>query len=150
MKKTIIGLVVLVILIGGGYLVFHKTSTPKNNSSTASSSDTTSTSSNSSTKMDSMNASSNSSSDQSAVATTSVGIQDFAFSPATIKVKVGDKVTWTNNDSVPHTVTADSGNGPNSGTLNPGKSYSFTYTSAGTFAYHCNFHSSMHGTVTVE
>jgi plastocyanin len=84
-----------------------------------------------------------------ATSTDKVTISNLAFSPANITVKKGTKVTWTNNDTVPHTVTADSGTGPNSQTLNTGDTYSFTYDSAGTFAYHCSIHHSMSGTVTV-
>ncbi|MGF7228433.1 MAG: cupredoxin domain-containing protein [Candidatus Saccharibacteria bacterium] len=86
-----------------------------------------------------------------AVATSTVAIQNFSFSPMAITVKVGTKVTWTNKDSTSHTVTADSGAADafDSGTLATGQSYSHTFSKAGTFAYHCTFHSDMHGTVTV-
>ncbi len=83
------------------------------------------------------------------VSTNSVSIKDFMFSPESITVKKGTTVTWTNQDGTSHTVTADSGTGPDSGTLANGKSYSFTYNTAGTFMYHCNFHSEMKGTVVV-
>jgi len=78
-----------------------------------------------------------------------VTIKDYAFSPAEIKVKVGTKVTWTNQDSVRHTVTADESEGPKSELFGKGETYSFTFTKAGTFAYHCEAHPQMHGTVTV-
>ena len=79
-----------------------------------------------------------------------VSIQGFAFSQSSINVKKGDTVVWANNDSAPHTVTADSGaSGPASQTLNGGNTYSFTFTSAGTFKYHCAFHPGMTGTVLV-
>lgn len=81
-------------------------------------------------------------------ATTSVNIQNIAFNPASITVNAGDTVTWTNNDSVDHTVTSDT-----SGIFNmasaPGSTVRFTFTTPGTFAYHCNIHSTMHGTVVV-
>lgn len=84
------------------------------------------------------------------VATSSVTIQNFAFAPANITVKKGTTVTWTNKDSAAHTVTeTDSQAGPDSGDLNTGKSYSFTYTAVGTFKYHCAIHPDMVGTVTV-
>ena len=63
-------------------------------------------------------------------------------------IKKGDIIIWTNKDSAPHTATGDNG-GPDSPTLGTGQSYSFTFTSAGTFTYHCNFHPSMKGTVMV-
>ena len=89
-------------------------------------------------------------SDQTAQATNSVTIQDMAFSPANITVKAGTTITWTNSDSDAHTVTeSDSKTGPNSGTLENGKSYTFTYDTPGTYQYHCTIHPSMMGTVTV-
>jgi plastocyanin len=78
-----------------------------------------------------------------------VSIASFSFSPNTLSVKVGTKVTWTNNDSVPHTVTANDGSF-NSNTLPPGQSFSFTFTKAGAFAYHCNIHTTMKATITVQ
>lgn len=88
---------------------------------------------------------------QKAVASDTVTIQDFAFSPATIKVKVGTKVTWTNQDSVRHTITADepSGDAPDSQLLAKGETYSFTFTKAGTYGYHCQPHPYMKATVIV-
>jgi len=73
------------------------------------------------------------------------------FSPSAIKVVIGinSTVVWINDDSVPHTVTADDGSF-SSGNLNPGDSYSFTFTSPGTYTYHCSYHSWMKGTVIVE
>ncbi len=80
-----------------------------------------------------------------------VMIQNFAFSPATLTVKAGTTVTWTNNDGTQHTVTPDAGApaGFGSGGLSPGTSYSFTFTSPGTYPYHCSIHTSMKGTVIV-
>jgi len=84
------------------------------------------------------------------VATNSVVIENFAFSPASITVKKGTTVTWTNKDGATHTVTeVDSQTGPDSGDLASSKSYSFTYTTTGTFKYHCAIHPSMVGSVTV-
>ena len=80
-----------------------------------------------------------------------ISIANFAFSPATLTVKKGTKVTWTNNDSVAHTVTADtaSDHAPDSGNIAPGDTYSFTFDDEGTFAYHCEPHPQMKATVTV-
>ena len=75
-------------------------------------------------------------------------IQGFSFQPGVLKAKPGAKVTWTNRDAVTHTVTADNGSFA-SGNLQPGRSFSFTFTRAGTFAYHCSIHPSMHGSVIV-
>ncbi|HSR89512.1 MAG TPA: plastocyanin/azurin family copper-binding protein [Candidatus Udaeobacter sp.] len=71
-----------------------------------------------------------------------------AFQPLSQSVVKGDTVVWTNNDSVPHTVTAADGSF-DSGTISPGASYSHTFTSVGTVSYSCAFHPSMHGSVTV-
>jgi plastocyanin len=78
-----------------------------------------------------------------------VNIQNFAFNPATLTIKTGTKVTWTNNDSVAHTVTSDSGGLLNSGTIAPGQSFSFTFNSPGSTSYHCSIHPMMKGQVTV-
>ena len=84
------------------------------------------------------------------VAADKVSIQNYSFTPAAITIKMGTHVTWTNDDTVPHTVTESDGqNGPNSSDLAPGKSYSFTFNQTGTFKYRCNLHTDMTGTVTV-
>jgi hypothetical protein len=60
---------------------------------------------------------------------------------------VGDTVTWTNQDGVGHTATAD---GFDTGTIGGGANASVTFDTAGAFAYHCSIHSQMTGTVVVE
>jgi len=82
-------------------------------------------------------------------ATSAVNIQNSAFAPATTPIKVGDTVTWTNRDAFSHTSTSDTG-AWDTGVITAGTSRSFTFTSAGTFAYHCSIHSFMKGTVTVQ
>jgi plastocyanin len=81
----------------------------------------------------------------------SVIIQNFAFNPPNIVVPPGTTVTWVNADRAPHTVTAtDPAGAFDSGTLQPGQSFSFTFTQPGTtYAYYCAIHPSMTGTVTV-
>lgn len=86
---------------------------------------------------------------QPSASSNSVTIQSMAFSPQDIKVKVGEKVTWTNQDSVTHTVTSDTG-AFDSGSVANGGTFSFTFTKEGTFPYHCNIHTSMTGQVTVS
>jgi plastocyanin len=81
---------------------------------------------------------------------TEAKIADFAFSPADIEVKVGDKITWTNDDSAAHTVTATSGADFDSGTLAQGAKFTFEAKQAGTIAYFCAIHPSMKGTITVR
>jgi plastocyanin len=78
-----------------------------------------------------------------------VAIQDFAFNPAGTTVSAGSKVTWTNSGATAHTVTFDDGSA-DSGNLAPASTFDHTFATAGTFAYHCNIHSQMHGTVTVS
>lgn len=78
-----------------------------------------------------------------------VQIKGFAFNPGTLSVAVGTKVTWTNDDSVAHTVTANDGSF-DSGQLQPGNSFSHTFSKAGTIAYHCNNHPSMTATIIVK
>jgi plastocyanin len=79
----------------------------------------------------------------------SVAIQDYNFTPATLTVPVGTIVQWTNQGQDTHTTTSDSG-AWDSGTLTNGKTFSFTFTKAGTFAYHCTFHAGlMRATVVV-
>jgi len=82
--------------------------------------------------------------------TMTVSIQDFFFSPANITVQPGTSVTWVNNGQAPHTVTATDPEGAfDSGTLQPGESFSFTFKQPGTYAYYCTIHPFMKGTVTV-
>lgn len=76
-----------------------------------------------------------------------VEIKDFSYIPDTITVPKGTTVIWTNRDTAPHTVTADSFE---SGTLNLGQMFTYTFNQAGTFEYRCTIHPSMpHATVIV-
>src|SRR5690606_9534210 len=77
----------------------------------------------------------------------SVTVAGFAFSPSAVTIGVGEGVTWTNNDDVPHSV-AFSG-GPTGPIMNQGESYSRTFDAAGTYSYLCGVHPSMSGSVTV-
>lgn len=84
---------------------------------------------------------------------TTVKAIDSAFDPRDITVKVGTTLTWDFVGSLPHTVTADDGSF-DSGTKNKGATFTQTFTSAGTFKYHCTLHGGkggvgMAGTVTV-
>src|SRR5215208_3009972 len=81
--------------------------------------------------------------------TMTVSIKNFAFDPPNATVAPGTTVTWVNNDQVPHTATANDG-AFDSGTLQPGQSYSFAFDKPGTYAYHCNIHPYMTATVTVS
>jgi len=93
--------------------------------------------------------SSSNSTTNSSVAPNTVAIQNFAFNPATLTVKAGTKVTWTNQDSATHQVVSDTG-AFNSGDLSNGQSFSFTFDKAGSYPYHCAVHPSMTGTIVVQ
>jgi hypothetical protein len=82
-------------------------------------------------------------------ATSAVNIQNSAFAPTTTTIKVGDTVTWTNRDAFSHTSTSDTGVW-DTGVIAAGASGSFTFRSAGTFAYHCSIHSFIKRTVSVQ
>ena len=62
-----------------------------------------------------------------------------AFGTNPLTITPGTRVTWTNQDDMPHTTTADDQLW-DSGFLRPGESFSFTFTGGGTFAYHCSIH----------
>jgi plastocyanin len=79
-----------------------------------------------------------------------VTIANFAFDPATLTVKVGATVTWTNKDSSTHTVAWADGS-PSSGSLTSGgATYSRTFDAPGTFTYTCGIHPDMKGAIVVE
>jgi plastocyanin len=77
-----------------------------------------------------------------------VEIVDFAYDPDPVTVQVGGKVTWLNQDSAPHTATAEDGSF-DTGTLEEGKLKSETFKQAGTYEYICQIHPDMHGVVEV-
>jgi len=77
-------------------------------------------------------------------------IKDFRFSPTEITIKKDTTVTWTQKDSVPHTVTTTSGpESFDSGTLSQGEEFSYTFQKTGTYEYYCSIHPNMKGKVTV-
>jgi plastocyanin len=78
-----------------------------------------------------------------------VEIGDSVFSPASLTISVGDTVTWRNADDRPHTVTSNDG-AFDSGNLDEGQGFSFTFTEPGTYAYRCDYHSEMQATIVVE
>ncbi len=80
---------------------------------------------------------------------TNVNIQNFAFNPDTLTVSVGTTLTWTNLDSAPHTVTSDD-NLFDSGNLNQNATFSRTFTTPGTYAYHCSIHPFMTAKIVVQ
>jgi plastocyanin len=84
--------------------------------------------------------------------TTKVTIQDFSYAPAAVTIKVGSTVQWTNKGPSAHTTVSDAGvwnsgvltspggNDPYGGGGSAGGSFSFTFTQAGTYTYHCSLH----------
>jgi plastocyanin len=78
-----------------------------------------------------------------------VSIIDFAIVPQADTITVGDSVRWTNNGAVLHTSTSDTKVLWDSGTLNPGESFTFQFNDLGSYPYHCEFHPSMVGTIVV-
>ena len=87
------------------------------------------------------------------VPTSTVVMSDMKFAPETINVSVGSTVTWHNLEDKTHTATANDGSW-DTGDVGTGGSKSITFTKAGTFKYHCRYHTvlgiGMTGTVIVE
>ena len=138
MKKSVVGIIVLVVVVVGvaAYALMHN----NNNNGYGYSSSSQNNSS----------MSQQSSSQTNTQTTNKVTISNFSFTPASITVKKGTTVTWTNQDSVAHTVVETDGQtGPHSQDLANGASYSFTYSTTGTFQYHCSVHPEMTGRVVV-
>jgi plastocyanin len=77
-----------------------------------------------------------------------VQIVEFTYEPDPVVVQVGGKVTWQNEDTAPHTATADDGSF-DTGIIEKGKLGSATFKEPGTFTYFCEVHPTMHGTVEV-
>jgi plastocyanin len=77
-----------------------------------------------------------------------VEIVEFTYGPDPVTVQAGGKVIWLNEDTAPHTATADDGSF-DTGTLERGKLKSETFKQAGTYPYFCEIHPTMHGTVEV-
>jgi amicyanin len=79
-----------------------------------------------------------------------VTIDNFFFTPATLTVKAGTTVTWTNRDDIPHGIAAANNGFKKSPALDTDDSYSFTFATPGTYQYFCYLHPKMVGTVVVE
>jgi plastocyanin len=79
-----------------------------------------------------------------------VSIDNFTFTPQKLTVKAGTTVTWTNKDDIPHGIAASNSAFSRSKALDTDDSYSFTFTTPGTYAYFCYVHPHMTGTIVVE
>ena len=84
-----------------------------------------------------------------AAGTVSVKIANFAFDPATVTAKVGDVISWTNNDNVQHTATIDSNDTCTTPALAQNASAGITFSLAGSYAFHCKIHPQMTGKIEV-
>ena len=84
-----------------------------------------------------------------AAQTHTVTIVDFSFEPGQLTIAVGDTVTWTNEDGAAHTATA-TGGAFDSGNMEQGDAFSFTFASAGDYPYLCTYHPEMTGTIVVQ
>jgi len=151
MKKSVIAIIVAVVAVGGivAVVLANKSDDdePANTATT-----TQQTGDQTSEQTGSPDAASSQPTTQApASQATEVEIEDFSFKPQTITVKKGSKVTWTNKDTVKHNVAPDNASdafksGP---LLAKGETYSVTFNTVGSFAYHCQPHPNMTGTVVV-
>jgi plastocyanin len=80
----------------------------------------------------------------------SISIKDFKFSPSTTRVPAGARVGVANKDTTAHTVTADDGKSFDTETVNAGASTTFQAPAPGSYAYHCEIHPFMKGTLRVQ
>ena len=79
-----------------------------------------------------------------------VTIDNFSFTPATLTVKAGTSVTWTNQDDIPHGIGSANNAFPKSKALDTDDSYSFTFATPGTYQFFCYLHPKMVGSIVVE
>ena len=88
---------------------------------------------------------------QARAADAQVTIDNFSFNPAVLTVAAGTRVTWTNRDDIPHTVTgAATPRTLKSPPLDTGESYAVTFTAPGTYSYFCSLHPHMQGSIVVQ
>ncbi|HEV8489114.1 MAG TPA: cupredoxin domain-containing protein [Candidatus Limnocylindrales bacterium] len=77
-----------------------------------------------------------------------VTIADLTYSPDPVQAKVGGAIEWHNEDGVTHTATLDDLD-CDTDQITSGQTGVLVFSEAGTYAYHCRIHSSMHGTITI-
>ena len=82
--------------------------------------------------------------------TTVVSIDNFSFAPQTLTVKAGTTVTWTNRDDIPHGIASSNNAFPKGKAMDTDDSYTFTFTTPGTYQYFCYLHPHMVGSIVVE
>jgi plastocyanin len=148
---TITIVLIAVVLIVGGFLLFSNKSPSTQNTGSSGLYGNPSGASSGTPDTGASNPITNPGTEGTTPQTRNIDISGFAFNPSTLTINAGDTVIWTNKDSAPHTVTSDSGSELKSSTLSAGSgSYSHTFTTAGTYAYHCNIHTMMKGTIVVQ
>jgi plastocyanin len=79
-----------------------------------------------------------------------ISIDNFTFNPKQITVRAGTTVTWTNHDDIPHGIASSSNTFTRSKPLPTDDSFSFKFTTPGTYQYFCYLHPNMVGTVVVK
>ena len=140
---SVITVLLVLILIGVGlYYVNRNPTTPDTNTNV------TATTTNTSTPTTTSGTTSGTTS-ATTTSNVAVAIRNFAYAPATLTIKRGTRVTWTNNDTAPHDVTSVTGTVLNSPRLTTGQSFSYTFNQTGTFNYYCTIHPNMRATVIV-
>jgi amicyanin len=87
---------------------------------------------------------------QTSSTATAISIDNFTFSPQKLTVKAGTTVTWTNKDDIPHGIAATANAFKRSNAMDTDDTYSFTFTTPGTYQYFCYIHPHMTGTIVVE
>jgi amicyanin len=83
-------------------------------------------------------------------AAAAVSIDNFTFTPQNLTVKAGTTVTWANKDDIPHGIAATGNAFKRSTAMDTDDTYSFTFTTPGTYQYFCYLHPHMTGTIVVE
>lgn len=146
MRSTpILTILALVIIVGLGLYYFLGTDTSSTTNQTDNGQVSVPTTTDTSTS-----ATTSTTSATSTAKEVEVDIRSFAYSPAALTVERGTKVTWTNYDTAPHTVTSVSGTLLDSPRLAKGESFSFIFNSAGAFDYYCTIHPNMKASVIVK
>ncbi|MFP5361488.1 MAG: plastocyanin/azurin family copper-binding protein [Thermoleophilia bacterium] len=79
----------------------------------------------------------------------SVGMKDIEFVPESVSAKVGQTIVWTNDEAIPHNVTATEGADFASDTMRKDDTFQYTPTQAGTIRYVCTIHAGQNGEITV-
>ncbi len=144
-KTTLIVIIAVIVLLIVGGVLFYTMQNPSSKTTP-----NTGTTTNNNPAGSDQNAPSPGNTGTQVEQTNTIKISSFAFSPSSTTIKAGMTVTWTNQDSVKHTVTSDSGSELSSPEISNGQSYSHTFNTKGAFSYHCAIHPSMKGIIVIE